>query len=55
MSRTSKKVSLTVSLPPEIIDFLKAKVETRDFSSMAHGVEVCVLRYKESLEKGERP
>jgi len=54
MSRNTKKVSLTVSLPQDAIDFLKAKVENREFASMAHGVEVCILRYKESQEKGER-
>jgi len=50
-----KKLSLTVTLPPEILEYLQSKVESREFASMAHGVEVCVLRYKEAEERGERP
>ena len=52
---TRKKQSLTVTLPPEILEYLQKKVESREFASMAHGVELCVLRYKEAEEKGERP
>ena len=51
MSRTSRKKSLTVALPLELLEYLEKKVESREFSSMAHGVEVCVLRYKEAEEK----
>ena len=50
-----KKESLSITLPPEIIAYLQKKVESRDFASMAHGIEVCVLRYKEAEERGERP
>lgn len=49
------KISFTVTLPPEIYKYLKDKVERRDFKDMAHGIEVCVLRYKEAEERGERP
>lgn len=50
-----KKQSLSVTLPPEIIEYLEKKVESREFASMAHGVELCVLRYKQAEERGERP
>lgn len=50
-----RKRSLSVTLPSEIIEFLEKKVESREFASMAHGVELCVLRYKEAEERGERP
>jgi len=53
MSRN--RVSITITLPPELMDYIKNKVETREFANIAHGVELCVLRYKESEEKGERP
>ncbi|MFA6710990.1 MAG: hypothetical protein WCR83_06695 [Candidatus Methanomethylophilaceae archaeon] len=49
------RISFTVTLPPEIYEYLKEKVEKRDFANLAHGIEVCVLRYKESEERGERP
>ena len=50
-----KKVSITITLPPELMEYLQMKVERRDFANIAHGVEVCVLRYKEAEERGERP
>ncbi|MCH3978030.1 MAG: hypothetical protein LKJ94_07215 [Candidatus Methanomethylophilus sp.] len=52
-----RKPYITVSLPPEIIEYLEKKVESREFANMSHGVELCVLRYKqaEEREKGERP
>ncbi|MDR0522810.1 MAG: hypothetical protein LBG62_00030 [Candidatus Methanoplasma sp.] len=53
MSR--RRTSVTVTLPPEIIDYLRDKVDRRDFSTMAHGIEVCVLRYMQAEERGERP
>jgi Arc/MetJ-type ribon-helix-helix transcriptional regulator len=55
MATRRKKQSLSVTLPPEIIEYLEDKVKTREFASMAHGVELCVLRYKEAEERGERP
>ncbi len=44
MTREKKK-SLTITLPPEIIKYLETKVESREFSSLSHAVEVCILRY----------
>jgi len=55
MSRTLRKKSLTVALPPELIEYLEKKVESREFSSMAHGVELALLRFKQAEERGERP
>ena len=45
-----RKVSLTVTLPPETIKYLEKKVESRDFASLSHGIELCVLRFKEAEE-----
>jgi len=46
-----RKPYVTVTLPPEILEYLHMKVEKRDFANVAHGIEVCVLRYKEEEEK----
>ena len=48
-----KRVSITITLPPDLMDYLKSKVESREFANIAHGVELCVLRYKES-EEGQK-
>jgi hypothetical protein len=48
------RISFTVTLPPEIVEYLKAKVERRDFANVAHGLEVCVLRYMEAEGRGEK-
>ena len=45
------KHSLTVTLPIDIMEFLRDGVESREFASLSHGVELCVLRYKEEKEK----
>jgi Arc/MetJ-type ribon-helix-helix transcriptional regulator len=55
MAPRIRKVSLNVTLPPELIEYLEEKVRTREFASMAHGVELCILRYKEAEEHRERP
>ena len=49
-----KRQSLTVSLPEDIMEFLHKKVESREFSSLSHGVELCVLRYKEESERTQK-
>ncbi len=54
MERVKKK-SLTVTLSPEIIEYLEKKVKAKEFASMAHGVELCVFKYMEAEKKGERP
>jgi len=51
MSRTSRKKSLTVALPLDLIEYLEKKVESREFSSMAHGVELALLRFKQTEEQ----
>ena len=50
MTREKKK-SLTVTLPPDVIEYLGKKVNSREFSSMSHGVEICVLKYMEAKAK----
>ncbi|AGN25495.1 hypothetical protein [Candidatus Methanomassiliicoccus intestinalis] len=52
MTREKKK-SLTVTLPPDVIEYLGKKVNSREFSSMSHGVEICVLKYMEAKAKEE--
>jgi Arc/MetJ-type ribon-helix-helix transcriptional regulator len=54
-SEGRRKPYITVTIPPELLEYLEKKVESREFASLAHGIEVCVLRYKEAEERGERP
>jgi len=49
-----KRPYVTVTLPPELFEYLESKIESRDFKDISHGIEVCVLRYKQSEERGER-
>ncbi len=51
MANREKKVSLSVTLPREMIDYLTTKVDSREFASYAHGIELCIRRYKENKEK----
>lgn len=50
-----RKPYITVTLPEDVIQYLESKVASREFANMSHGVELCVLRYKESDKKVERP
>jgi metal-responsive CopG/Arc/MetJ family transcriptional regulator len=45
---------MTVTIPPELINWLDEMVEKRTFSSRSHGVELCVLKYKEEVKSGEK-
>ena len=51
----ARKPYNTVTLPQELIEYLESKVESRDFANVSHGVELCILRYKQAEERGERP
>ena len=55
MADKRKKRQLSVTVPDEVYEYLTRKVESREFASMAHGVELAVLKYKQSEERGERP
>lgn len=46
--REREKLSLTI--PPELIAWLDEMVDKRTFSSRSHGVELCILKYKEEVE-----
>ena len=48
MTNKQKKVSISVTLPPEVMDYLSKKVEFREFASFAHGIELCVRRYMDA-------
>lgn len=41
-------MSISVTLPPEVMDYLSKKVESREFASFAHGIELCVRRYMDA-------
>lgn len=46
MVAKQKKVSISITLPPEVMEYLSSKVESREFASFAHGIELCVKRYR---------
>lgn len=55
LSCMARKPYITVTLPPELIEYLEQKVKDREFANVSHGVELCILRYKQAEERGERP
>jgi Arc/MetJ-type ribon-helix-helix transcriptional regulator len=38
-----EKATLNVTIPPELMKWLNAKVKERVFASRSHGVELCLL------------
>jgi Arc/MetJ-type ribon-helix-helix transcriptional regulator len=48
-----KKVPLSVTISKDLADFLEAEIKTSRFASVSHGVEYCVRRVKEQIEKGQ--
>jgi metal-responsive CopG/Arc/MetJ family transcriptional regulator len=50
--REREKLSLTI--PPDLIAWLDEMVDKRTFSSRSHGVELCILKYKEEAEQGRK-
>ena len=50
----ARKPYITVTLDPETIAYLESKVKDKTFASMSHGVEVCIIKYKQSNEERER-
>lgn len=49
MQRQREKLSVTV--PKELIDWLNEMVKKRAFASRSHGVELCIMEYKEKHAK----
>jgi len=50
--REREKLSLTI--PPELIAWLDEMVEKRTFSSRSHGVELCIMKFEEEVERGKK-
>jgi Arc/MetJ-type ribon-helix-helix transcriptional regulator len=49
--KQNPRSSLTVSIPSELRDYLEEKVRIREFSSLSHGVELCILAHQEKDRK----
>jgi Arc/MetJ-type ribon-helix-helix transcriptional regulator len=43
------KVRVTISLDPDLYDWLRKMVESKDFGSVTHGVEKAVDEYRKKL------
>jgi Arc/MetJ-type ribon-helix-helix transcriptional regulator len=52
---TRKRPYVTVTLPPELLEYLNGKIESREFMNLSHGIELCILRFKQAEESGVRP
>ncbi len=46
-----RKTQVTITLRPELVEWLDDMVEERIFANRSHGVERCVLNYKEEYEE----
>jgi len=46
-----QREKLTVTVPQELIDWIDEMVKKRAFASRSHGVELCIMEYKEGREK----
>jgi len=47
------KVKLTVSILPDLIDWIDEQVEKGHFADRSHAVQFSVLKVKELVQKGE--
>ncbi len=47
-----QREKLTVTVPQDLIDWLDKMVAKRAFASRSHGVELCIMEYREKHEKG---
>jgi Arc/MetJ-type ribon-helix-helix transcriptional regulator len=46
----ARKARLNVTVDKELVDFLDSQVETQRFRTRSHGVEVALLKLKESSQ-----
>jgi Arc/MetJ-type ribon-helix-helix transcriptional regulator len=46
-----QKATLNVTIPPELMEWLNAKVKERVFASRSHGVELCLLEGQSKFGK----
>jgi len=47
-----QREKLTVTVPQELIDWLNEMVEKRAFASRSHGVELCIMEYRNRRQPG---
>jgi Arc/MetJ-type ribon-helix-helix transcriptional regulator len=45
------KISLTVTLSPESIQFLEMMVDEKEFASLSHGVELAITRLRKAMSE----
>jgi Arc/MetJ-type ribon-helix-helix transcriptional regulator len=50
--KTSRhKVKTSITLEPELFDWIQSKIETKEFANITHAVEKGVLLLKAKMEK----
>lgn len=47
------KVKLTVSILPELVNWIDEQVEKGHFADRSHAVQYAILKVRELIEKGE--
>ena len=50
-----KKISLNVTISPENKEFLDKMVESNEFASWSHGIDLALTRLKKSVEGEQLP
>jgi Arc/MetJ-type ribon-helix-helix transcriptional regulator len=40
---------VTITLPPEVLEWLDVKVEERVFANRSHGIELALIRLKKEM------
>lgn len=51
MRKNGEKISFTVNVSKDALEFLQSKVEDKTFSSLSHGVELALAHLKKELEE----
>ena len=44
---------ISVTIPKELVDWVDEMVRKRAFASRSHGVELCIMEYREKHGKGQ--
>jgi len=50
-----KKISLNVTISPENLAFLEKMVESNEFASLSHGIDLALTRLRKSIEGEQLP
>lgn len=55
MMSKSPRIKVSVTLRPDVVEYINQGIEDGTFANISHAIDCCVLNYKKRDDQSDRP